>query len=152
MFVCVQESKGYVFESETDTETIAKLVKYMYDNRENDDITFATLVEQVTKQLVNTFSVTLTIDTLMVMSNEGKLCGNKHLLYFRKELLSWSSKVCTIQERQWAAGNVNLNVVNIHMCSIKCINAFIQFNRVCLWFLKTDCNILSNQIHKHKSP
>ncbi len=72
MFVCVQESKGYVFESETDTETIAKLVKYMYDNRENDDITFATLVEQVTKQLVNTFSVTLTIDTLMVMSNEGK--------------------------------------------------------------------------------
>ncbi len=72
MFVCVQESKGYVFESETDTETIAKLVKYMYDNRENDDITFATLVEQVTKQLVNTFSVTLTIDTLMVMSNECK--------------------------------------------------------------------------------
>lgn len=56
---CVQESKGYEFESETDTETIAKLVKYMYDNRESD-ITFATLVEQVTQQLVNTFSVTLT--------------------------------------------------------------------------------------------
>lgn len=72
MFVCVQESKGYEFESETDTETIAKLVKYMYDNRESDDITFATLVEQVTKQLVNTFSVTLTIDTLMVMSKACK--------------------------------------------------------------------------------
>uniref|UniRef100_A0A673HD07 glutamine--fructose-6-phosphate transaminase (isomerizing) n=1 Tax=Sinocyclocheilus rhinocerous TaxID=307959 RepID=A0A673HD07_9TELE len=39
------ESKGYEFESETDTETIAKLVKYMYDNRESDAITFTTLVE-----------------------------------------------------------------------------------------------------------
>lgn len=47
-----QESKGYEFESETDTETIAKLVKYMYDNRESDDISFATLVERVTQQLV----------------------------------------------------------------------------------------------------
>uniref|UniRef100_A0A8C0JDI1 glutamine--fructose-6-phosphate transaminase (isomerizing) n=1 Tax=Chelonoidis abingdonii TaxID=106734 RepID=A0A8C0JDI1_CHEAB len=41
------ESKGYDFESETDTETIAKLVKYMYDNRESDDISFTTLVERV---------------------------------------------------------------------------------------------------------
>lgn len=49
------ESKGYEFESETDTETIAKLVKYMYDNRENDDISFATLVERVTQQLEGAF-------------------------------------------------------------------------------------------------
>uniref|UniRef100_A0A672Q168 glutamine--fructose-6-phosphate transaminase (isomerizing) n=1 Tax=Sinocyclocheilus grahami TaxID=75366 RepID=A0A672Q168_SINGR len=49
------ESKGYEFESETDTETIAKLVKYMYDNRENDAITFTTLVEQVTQQLEGAF-------------------------------------------------------------------------------------------------
>ncbi|KAK7146514.1 hypothetical protein R3I93_014076 [Phoxinus phoxinus] len=48
------ESKGYEFESETDTETIAKLLKYMYDNRESD-ITFATLVEQVTQQLEGAF-------------------------------------------------------------------------------------------------
>uniref|UniRef100_A0A8C4WAW4 glutamine--fructose-6-phosphate transaminase (isomerizing) n=1 Tax=Gopherus evgoodei TaxID=1825980 RepID=A0A8C4WAW4_9SAUR len=46
------ESKGYDFESETDTETIAKLVKYMYDNRESDDISFTTLVERVIQQLV----------------------------------------------------------------------------------------------------
>ncbi|KAA0713669.1 Glutamine--fructose-6-phosphate aminotransferase [isomerizing] 1 [Triplophysa tibetana] len=45
------------FESETDTETIAKLVKYLYDNRENDDITFATLVEQVTQQLEGAFAL-----------------------------------------------------------------------------------------------
>lgn len=53
-----QESKGYEFESETDTETIAKLVKYMYDNRDSDDISFATLVEQVIQQLVRICSCT----------------------------------------------------------------------------------------------
>lgn len=47
-----QESKGYDFESETDTESIAKLVKYMYDNRDSDDISFSTLVERVIQQLV----------------------------------------------------------------------------------------------------
>ncbi|KAG7281294.1 hypothetical protein CRUP_030977 [Coryphaenoides rupestris] len=51
------ESKGYEFESETDTETIAKLVKYMYDNRENNDISFTTLVERVTQQLEGAFAL-----------------------------------------------------------------------------------------------
>ncbi|KAG7243886.1 hypothetical protein INR49_006041, partial [Caranx melampygus] len=51
------ESKGYEFESETDTETIAKLVKYMYDNRESDDISFTTLVERVTQQLEGAFAL-----------------------------------------------------------------------------------------------
>ncbi|XP_030214365.1 glutamine--fructose-6-phosphate aminotransferase [isomerizing] 1 isoform X1 [Gadus morhua] len=49
------ESKDYEFESETDTETIAKLVKYMYDNRENDELSFTTLVERVTQQLEGAF-------------------------------------------------------------------------------------------------
>lgn len=48
-----QESKGYEFESETDTETIAKLIKYVFDNREIEDITFSTLVERVIQQLVS---------------------------------------------------------------------------------------------------
>lgn len=51
------ESKGYEFESETDTETIPKLVKYMYDNRESDDISFATLVERVIQQLEGAFAL-----------------------------------------------------------------------------------------------
>ncbi|KAL6114423.1 glutamine--fructose-6-phosphate aminotransferase [isomerizing] 1 [Pungitius pungitius] len=51
------ESKDYEFESETDTETIAKLVKYMFDNRENDDISFATLVEQTTQLLEGAFAL-----------------------------------------------------------------------------------------------
>ncbi|XP_018409923.1 PREDICTED: glutamine--fructose-6-phosphate aminotransferase [isomerizing] 1 isoform X1 [Nanorana parkeri] len=51
------ESKGYEFESETDTETIAKLAKYMYDNRENNEISFATLVERVIQQLEGAFAL-----------------------------------------------------------------------------------------------
>uniref|UniRef100_A0A670J1D4 glutamine--fructose-6-phosphate transaminase (isomerizing) n=1 Tax=Podarcis muralis TaxID=64176 RepID=A0A670J1D4_PODMU len=51
------ESKGYEFESETDTETIAKLVKYMYDNRESDDISYTTLVERVIQQLEGAFAL-----------------------------------------------------------------------------------------------
>uniref|UniRef100_A0A8C8FF47 glutamine--fructose-6-phosphate transaminase (isomerizing) n=1 Tax=Oncorhynchus tshawytscha TaxID=74940 RepID=A0A8C8FF47_ONCTS len=62
MYMCFffffRESKGYEFESETDTETIAKLVKYMYDNRESEDLSFATLVERVTQQLVGACSST----------------------------------------------------------------------------------------------
>ncbi|XP_053320301.1 glutamine--fructose-6-phosphate aminotransferase [isomerizing] 1 isoform X2 [Spea bombifrons] len=51
------ESKGYEFESETDTETIAKLVKYMFDNRESTEISFATLVERVIQQLEGAFAL-----------------------------------------------------------------------------------------------
>ncbi|EHB11002.1 Glucosamine--fructose-6-phosphate aminotransferase [isomerizing] 1 [Heterocephalus glaber] len=51
------ESKGYDFESETDTEAIAKLVKYMYDNWESEDISFTTLVERVIQQLEGAFAL-----------------------------------------------------------------------------------------------
>ncbi|TMS17708.1 Glutamine--fructose-6-phosphate aminotransferase [isomerizing] 2 [Larimichthys crocea] len=44
-------TKGYEFESETDTEVIPKLIKYVYDNRETDNVTFSTVVERVIQQL-----------------------------------------------------------------------------------------------------
>ncbi|XP_059202320.1 glutamine--fructose-6-phosphate aminotransferase [isomerizing] 2 [Centropristis striata] len=50
-------NKGYEFESETDTEVIPKLIKYVYDNRENDSITFSTLVERVTQQLEGAYAL-----------------------------------------------------------------------------------------------
>ena len=43
--------KGYTFESETDTETIAKLAKHIYDKNQN--LTFREIVEQVIQQLVS---------------------------------------------------------------------------------------------------
>ncbi|XP_061427461.1 glutamine--fructose-6-phosphate aminotransferase [isomerizing] 2-like [Lethenteron reissneri] len=51
------ESKNYFFESETDTESIPKLIKYMYDNREKDDIRFSVLVERVVQQLEGAFAI-----------------------------------------------------------------------------------------------
>ncbi|XP_072439256.1 glutamine--fructose-6-phosphate aminotransferase [isomerizing] 1-like isoform X3 [Chiloscyllium punctatum] len=51
------ESKGYEFESETDTESIAKLIKYVHDNSESENISFATLVERVIQQLEGAFAL-----------------------------------------------------------------------------------------------
>ncbi|KAM4586678.1 glutamine--fructose-6-phosphate aminotransferase [isomerizing] 2 [Fundulus diaphanus] len=50
-------TKGYEFESDTDTEVIPKLIKYVYDNRENDSVTFSTLVERVIQQLEGAFAL-----------------------------------------------------------------------------------------------
>lgn len=93
-----QESKGYEFESETDTETIAKLVKYMYDNRESEDLSFATLVERVTQQLVGACSST---EQNCPETRPSDLSCDKHgfICSPRKELLSWSSRVSITQER-----------------------------------------------------
>ncbi|KAJ3372299.1 glutamine--fructose-6-phosphate transaminase (isomerizing) [Allomyces arbusculus] len=46
----VLESKGFVFESDTDTECIAKLAKYLYD-QSNGTITFAELAKAIVQQL-----------------------------------------------------------------------------------------------------
>lgn len=45
------EKRGYVFESETDTEIIAKLIHHLYVQHPN--YSFRELVEQVVQQLVN---------------------------------------------------------------------------------------------------
>ncbi|XP_038651665.1 glutamine--fructose-6-phosphate aminotransferase [isomerizing] 2-like isoform X3 [Scyliorhinus canicula] len=51
------ESKDYAFESETDTEVIPKLTKYVYDKRESEDIKFSTLVERVVRHLEGAFAL-----------------------------------------------------------------------------------------------
>uniref|UniRef100_UPI00193A46AA glutamine--fructose-6-phosphate aminotransferase [isomerizing] 2-like n=1 Tax=Styela clava TaxID=7725 RepID=UPI00193A46AA len=50
------EGHGYEFESETDTEVVAKLIKYLWDNKENDDVSFSTLVERVIQQIEGAFA------------------------------------------------------------------------------------------------
>ena len=56
-----QESHNYQFESDTDTEVIAKLIKYLWDNREKENISFITLVERVIQQLVCLFYILFNI-------------------------------------------------------------------------------------------
>lgn len=54
----VLEKKGYVFESETDTECIAKLAKYLYDSQKvNKSLTFTALVKAVVKELEGAFAL-----------------------------------------------------------------------------------------------
>ena len=47
-----QEKKGFVFESDTDTEVIAKLAKHVYDTYAHDG-SFREVVEMVIHQLVS---------------------------------------------------------------------------------------------------
>ncbi|XP_022102279.1 glutamine--fructose-6-phosphate aminotransferase [isomerizing] 1-like [Acanthaster planci] len=51
------QSKGFIFESDTDTEVIAKLIKYIYDTREDKYMTFRELVESVIIQLEGAFAL-----------------------------------------------------------------------------------------------
>lgn len=49
------EIKGYKFESETDTEIIAKLIHHLYE--QHPTYSFRELVEQVIQQMVWTFTI-----------------------------------------------------------------------------------------------
>jgi len=49
----LQEKKGHVFESETDTEVIAKLIFHLYSIHK--DLNFRELVEAAIQQLVTSF-------------------------------------------------------------------------------------------------
>jgi glucosamine--fructose-6-phosphate aminotransferase (isomerizing) len=51
------ESKGFKFETETDTEAIAKLTKYIYS--EHPDLSFPSLVKAVIKELQGAFGLLL---------------------------------------------------------------------------------------------
>ncbi len=51
------QSKGFSFESDTDTEVIAKLIKYIYDSQGNKNISFRELVESVILQLEGAFAL-----------------------------------------------------------------------------------------------
>eukprot|EP00741_Cyanophora_paradoxa_P021509 tig00021357_g20765.t1 len=50
-------SKGFVFESETDTEVVAKLVKYIYDNHGDEPISFRDLVMEVMRELDGAYAL-----------------------------------------------------------------------------------------------
>ncbi|KAI9136077.1 hypothetical protein BKA69DRAFT_1106436 [Paraphysoderma sedebokerense] len=54
----VLEKKGYKFESDTDTECVAKLAKYVYDSQKgNKNLTFTSLVKGVIKELEGAFAL-----------------------------------------------------------------------------------------------
>lgn len=52
----VLQRRGYKFESETDTEAVAILIKYVWDSQPNKRITFTELVKTVLKELEGSFA------------------------------------------------------------------------------------------------
>lgn len=50
-------NKGCVFESETDTEVVVKLVKYLYDKYKREKISFQKLIEMACSQLEGAFAL-----------------------------------------------------------------------------------------------
>ncbi|KAF6039028.1 GFPT1 [Bugula neritina] len=51
------EKKGFKFESETDTECIAKMMKHIYSSHENKQVTFQKLAEETIQQLEGAFAL-----------------------------------------------------------------------------------------------
>ncbi|KAJ1857317.1 glutamine--fructose-6-phosphate transaminase (isomerizing) [Coemansia sp. RSA 2703] len=49
-------NKGYQFESDTDTEIVAKLLKYVYDSQRGQHISFPDLAKAVTKELEGAYA------------------------------------------------------------------------------------------------
>ncbi|KAF8068978.1 hypothetical protein FPV67DRAFT_1561718 [Lyophyllum atratum] len=52
----VLQKRGYKFESETDTEAVAILTKYLYDSRTDKYLTFTNLIKLVLKELEGSFA------------------------------------------------------------------------------------------------
>ncbi|KAG8719442.1 glutamine--fructose-6-phosphate transaminase (isomerizing) [Ceratobasidium sp. 394] len=52
----VLQKRGFVFESETDTEAVAVLCKYIWDSQPSQRITFTSLIKTVLKELEGSFA------------------------------------------------------------------------------------------------
>ncbi|CAF1939160.1 unnamed protein product [Rotaria magnacalcarata] len=65
-------NKGYRFESETDTEVVVKLVKYLYDKHKNENITFQKLIEMACSQLEGAFAL-----LFKSVHYPGELCATR---------------------------------------------------------------------------
>ncbi|CAF0768974.1 unnamed protein product [Adineta steineri] len=65
-------NKNYIFESETDTEVVIKLVKYLYDKHKNENIGFQKLIEMACSQLEGAFAL-----LFKSIHYPGQLCATR---------------------------------------------------------------------------
>jgi hypothetical protein len=100
----LQEKKGFVFESETDTETIAKLMKHIHST--NPKLSFRELVENVIEQLVSGLW-SFHLCNSSVPSSVGH-CLPQLLTYVgffcRKGRLPWPARATTTPMKLWSQG------------------------------------------------
>ena len=59
---CFLEKQGYAFQTETDTEAIPVLLKYLWDTRD-EEMTFLQLVERCTQQLEGAFAIVVKVSS-----------------------------------------------------------------------------------------
>lgn len=72
----VLQKRGYKFESETDTEAVAVLCKYIWDSQPKQRLTFTQLVKTVLKELVSELTIdcpTLNLRTQYVTQTIGRI-------------------------------------------------------------------------------
>lgn len=50
------QKRGFTFESETDTEVVAKLIQYLWDSSKGKQVSFTHLVKAVIKELEGAFA------------------------------------------------------------------------------------------------
>lgn len=90
----VLEKRGYHFSTETDTETVAVLCKYIWDSQPTKRLTFTTLIKAVIKELVRLVpsprpsserSLTRLVDARL--SQEGSFAFGFKSAYFPGELV-----------------------------------------------------------------
>ena len=58
---CFLEKHGYTFESETDTECIPIHLKYLWDTRGSEELSFLQLVERCIQQLEGAFAIVVKV-------------------------------------------------------------------------------------------
>lgn len=87
----VLQKRGYKFESETDTEAVAVLCKYIWDSQPKQRLTFTQLVKTVLKELVRGPLTCFLCHTQLTNVIHNGLC--------RKDLLPLSSSLHTSRTR-----------------------------------------------------
>lgn len=65
----VLEKRGYHFATETDTETVAVLCKYIWDSQPTKRLTFTTLIKAVIKELVRLCAALLVSKVLSLITS-----------------------------------------------------------------------------------
>ena len=83
---CFLEKQGYTFESETDTECIPILLKYLWDNKGEEELNFLQLVERCIQQLEGAFAiivkVSLTFLRKLFVENMKKYFNAQDFTFF----------------------------------------------------------------------
>lgn len=82
------EKRGYVFRTDTDTEAVAVLCKYVYDSQPTKRLNFTDLIKAVIKELVSRTSLSIPGSVLIRASQEGSFAFVFKSVHFPDEIVA----------------------------------------------------------------